>query len=242
MFFKTKKNNSLILITFISMVFFVAKLFAQDIVFLLPKSLKVTTNTVTVKGTVMDFDITEIDLAVVNLTDLVKEQEQKKSSKKEKKKESWLSTLEYETIPVTNSFFQTVIKIQEGINVIIGKPVEVKATPKNTEMKVIVLDKTSPDIELIEPVTDQIVKLKQISGKLKRKISSKTVKITVDALLSMDTDGEKNYKMNRLLDVIVPLKGNKFSLPVSLTEMLTGNEIVILTISIDGTEITKTLF
>ena len=245
---KKRKRAHLVLSVILYLVFFNIILLAQDIVFILPKSLKVSTNTVTIKGAVMDFDTTEIDIAVVNLIDLVKEQKAKRElAKKEKEKkpenkEPWLNTLDYETIPVANGFFQTTLQIKEGINAILAKPVKVEATPQNTQMRVVVLDRVSPKIELIYPQTDRIAQLKGISGKIKRRPYPKTVTVTIEALMTVDSDGEKTYKMNKLLEVIVPVKRKKFNLPVALRELLTGDEIVIITISADGVEVTKTLF
>ena len=220
---------------------------AQDIVFVLPKSLKVTENTVVVKGAVMDFDVTEIDITSVNLIDLVREQEKEETLRKKKKKkkiakENWLNTLDYETIPVTNGFFQESIKIKEGINAVLVKPSEIDATPQNTQIKVIVLDKVSAKIELLQPETDRIVQLNQISGKIIEKPYPESVRVTIEALVSIESDGETNYKIKNLLEATVPVKKKKFTLPVALSELLTGGEIVIITISDDGTQITKTLF
>ncbi|MFH1352002.1 MAG: hypothetical protein ABIH68_00305 [bacterium] len=223
---------------------------AQDIVFVLPKTLKVTTNKVIVKGAVMDFSVDKIDITSLNLIDLVREQEkEEKLRKKEKekkrtkeKKECWLNTLDYETIPVTNGFFQKSLKIKEGINAVLVKPAEVDASPQNTHMKVIVLDRVSSKIELLQPETDRIAQLKNISGKIVKKPYPETVRVTIEALVADDLEGNTNYKINNLLEATVPVKRKKFKLPVALSELLTGGEIVIITISDDGTQITKTLF
>ena len=56
-------------------IFYSIDIFGADIIFVLPKTLKVESNEVTVKGTIMDFSfgINKIDFAVVNLIDLIKE-------------------------------------------------------------------------------------------------------------------------------------------------------------------------
>ncbi|MEW6556271.1 MAG: hypothetical protein AB1349_02845 [Elusimicrobiota bacterium] len=214
--------------------------FCQDIVFVQPKSLKVTSSPVTIKGSVMDFDTTEIDMAVVNLIDLLKQGKNTPKSKKEKR--PWWETLKYETIPVRNGFFQKSIDIKEGINSVIAKPANVQPTSQNTETKVIVLDKVSAKLILTDPVSDRIPYLKKIAGICKVKPRPKSVKVTIEAFVSKDIDGEKKYKLEKLMEVTVPVKSKKFFVPVSLTEMLTGEEILIITISTDDIEITKTLF
>jgi len=222
-------------------------LLAQDIVFVLPKTFKVKTHRVLIKGVVMDFNITEIDITSVNLIDLVKKQEKLEKTRKKRKikkhrKKNWLKTLDYETIPVKNGFFQKYMDIKEGINAVLVKPVGSEPNPKNTAMKVIVLEKESKKIKLLSPKTDQIARLKQISGKIIKKPYPKSVKITVEALESTIRKGEKTYSLNKLLEAEVPVKREKFNLPVSLKKLLSGGEIVIITISTDGIEITKTLF
>ena len=245
------KTIMLFAFSFLLFTFYFSLAVAQDIVFTKPKSLKVAIPTITIQGVVMDFDTNEIDIAVVNLLELVKEEEEisqekkKKEQKKKKiKKRSWLETLEYETIRIRNSSFQKTIKIKEGINSIIAKPVDVKPTVQNIQMKVVILDKTSPRIEITEPAKDRIPYLKKISGRIKKKPYPKTVKITIEAL-SADGDSaekEKKYRLDKLMEISVPVKRRKFSVPISVKEMLTGDEILIITVSADGIEITKTLF
>jgi len=208
---------------------------AQTIVITHPKSLKVTSSPVQIKGAVMDFDISEIEIASVNLLELVREETT--GQRKKTKKTSWMDTLNFESVPVKNGLFQKSIELKEGINSIIVKLPESKPTPENIEMKVIVLDKVSDNIEIIEPKSDRIPYLKKISGKI-LKAPPKSIKITIEALVP---DGG-NYRIDKLLEVSTPVKNKFFSIPVSIEEMLTGDEIVIITISADGIEVTKTLF
>ncbi|MFH1368342.1 MAG: hypothetical protein ABII64_04360 [Elusimicrobiota bacterium] len=186
----------------------------------------------------MNFDITQIDLAVVNLLDVVRGE---MKSKKEVKK-PWLETLEFETIPVTNCIFQKEIDIREGINTIVAKPTGVQPKPGNIETKVVVLDKTSLQVELIEPSNDRIPYLKMVSGVIKKKPYPENVKVTIEALVPVKTGGESRYSLDKLMEVVVPVKKKQFSVPISVREMLTGDEIVVITVSYDGVEITKTLF
>jgi len=211
---------------------------AQDILFMLPKNLKVASSPVAVKGTVMGFeDISEVDIAVVNIIDLIKGEKTR-----QEKSRPWLETLEFETIPVRNGLFNKALPIREGINTIIVKPSGVTASPQNISTKVVVLDKTSQKIEIKEPSKDRSLALTEISGLFKKKPYPKTVKITIDALISKQTDGDMKYKMDRIMEITVPVKGKKFSAPVSVREMLLGDEILLITISADDIEITKTLF
>ncbi|PIV52916.1 MAG: hypothetical protein COY53_05760 [Elusimicrobia bacterium CG_4_10_14_0_8_um_filter_37_32] len=237
---KNKLVTGSILVLVLLLTLFCTHTLAQDIAFILPKSLRVSTNTVTIKGAVMNFDLDRIDIAVVNLIDLVREQKLKEKDKREK--EPWLNTLEYETIPVLNGFFQTTVNIKEGINSVLAKPSDTKPTAKNIEMKVIVLDKVSPRINLIEPQSDRIRDFKKIYGKIEKKPYPRTIKITIEALVSYSTEDGQEYLLNKLLEATVPVQKKGFSLPVSLKELLTGEEILVITIFTDGAEVTKTLF
>lgn len=210
---------------------------AQDIVFVLPKTLKVTSPSITVKGTVMEFDTKAIDITVVNLLNLVEEET---SSAKDEK--PWLETLKYETIPVRNGFFQKDMEIKEGINSIIAKPAKIKPTSNNISMKVVVLDKISPALEITEPTNDRIPLLKRISGRFIKKPYPKTVNIKIEALSSHHIAGERKYKIDKLMEISVPVKKKQFSVPISLSEMLIGDEIIMITVTTDSIEVTKTLF
>ena len=45
-----------------------------------------------------------------------------------------------------------------------------------------------------------------------------------------------------MIEITVPVNKKQFSAPVSLNEMLTGEEILMITVTADGVEVTKTLF
>ena len=246
-----KKQNILktVVLAVMAAFCFAGGVFAQDIVFVLPKTVKVTSSPVLVKGAVMDFDAKAVDITMVNLLDLVRKKtdesakEKDKTKKKTGKKEetNWLSTLDFEETPVINGFFQKSFAIKEGISAILAKMPEEEALPGKTSMKVIVLDKASEKIEIIEPLDDRVGKLKSISGKILQKPYPDNVKITVEALIA-DAAGHGSYQMVELLQVLVPVKKKEFVLPVNLSEMITGNEILLITISDNGEKITKTLF
>lgn len=227
-------------VVFIFLFFSVESCRAQDIAFVVPKELKVLGSTVAVKGAVFNPSIAEVDIALVNISELVRESLAPK--KVQPKKKPWLSTLSYITIPVAGAFFQDTFVLREGVNAIVAKPAGVEPTEKTIQMKVIVLDKTSPFVELKYPETDRLTQLKRISGRIKKKPYPQAVRITAEAIVTAEVKGEKRYQLRKLLDVTTPAKKGVFDLPVSLSEMLTGEEIVTITITADDVEVTKNLF
>jgi hypothetical protein len=104
------------------------------------------------------------------------------------------------------------------------------------------LDKTSNGIDIVLPKTDRIAELTAVSGKIRTKIKTTFAKITIESLLAKEVDGNKSYSCIKLLEVTVPIKNKKFQTPVSIKELLTGEEILIITITIDNIEVQKILF
>ena len=232
---------------------------AQTILITQPRSLKVDSPTFIVKGAVMDFDIKEIDLAVVDILDLARSQQKNKKniSRTEERinparrknmsgssssSSSWLDAVEFETVPVRNGIFQKNVTIPEdgGIYSIIAKlpGAGIPPDPQNLEIKVVVLDKTSDDIVITEPKADRVMMFRKISGRIARGPMPKSVRIVVEAISSEDG----GYRLDKLFEVSAPVKNRTFSVPVSIEDMLTGDEIVIITMSTDGIAVTKTLF
>lgn len=220
----------------------IASASAQTIVITHPKSLKVASSPVLVKGAVMDFNVTEIEIAAVNLIELVRTKPEPSVRRKKPKKTSWLDTIEFESVRVRNGMFQKSFEIDEGIVSIVAKLPGAASVPENIEMKIVVYDKVSDAIEITEPEKDRAPYLKRISGVCKKSPCPKSVKITVEALVSDNSDGDSSYRIDKLLEVSVPVKNRRFTVPIAISELLTGEEIVIITVSTDGVEVTKTLF
>lgn len=214
-------------------------LFAQDkpIIFTYPSKSNTFVEEIVVKGVVIEDTIKNVELSVTNLWDLIETPEKVTGSEPK----SVFERLSYIKIPVKNMGFSGKVKLKVGMNAIIALPEGKEKSKGNVVLKVIIYDIKDNRINLLQPRSEQMNDLREISGLVKDN-SIDSVSITIKAMLKKKVGKEYIYKVEQILDKTVKLEKGKFSLPVKLPEDVSDKGALIIYLKAGDYNTTKTLY
>lgn len=148
----------------------------SPVVFTAPGGLKVTAAEIPVEGVVTDPEIREVEIVTLDVTDFLDDATAAEG------------TIGYACVRVEGMKFAARVRLREGLNMVLAKPLGAKGEVENIRVKTVVYEAVSAGIELDEPLVEagELTVRGRIAG-----VRAKEVRIKVECLVEEELRGGK---------------------------------------------------